>query len=54
MINYLFHHDGTVTFLDFGASQRFDEGSAVDFQAVLDEALAGYDGYVPFAQRRHP
>src|SRR5205823_12839518 len=39
--NYLFHHDGTVTFLDFGCVNRFTEERVWVMSALMDAALAG-------------
>lgn len=38
--NYLFHDDGTVTFLDFGAVKRFTPAQLSVMSAVVDAALA--------------
>ena len=40
--NYLFHQDGTVTFLDFGCVKRFAAERVSDMSALVDAALA-YD-----------
>jgi len=42
--NYLFHEDGSVTFLDFGCVQHFDEGAQVTFNALRDAVLADLRG----------
>jgi predicted unusual protein kinase regulating ubiquinone biosynthesis (AarF/ABC1/UbiB family) len=39
--NYLFHDDGTVTFLDFGAVKHFAADRLSVMSAVVDAALAG-------------
>ena len=39
--NYLFHHDGTVTFLDFGCVNRFTAERVSVMSALMDAALAG-------------
>jgi predicted unusual protein kinase regulating ubiquinone biosynthesis (AarF/ABC1/UbiB family) len=38
--NYLFHEDGTVTFLDFGCVQRFDRERLDDMSLIGDLVLA--------------
>ena len=38
--NYRFHHDGSVTFLDFGLVKRWTPGELEVMQPVLDAALA--------------
>ena len=38
--NYLFHGDGTVTFLDFGCVKRFTAERAAAISALVDAALA--------------
>jgi predicted unusual protein kinase regulating ubiquinone biosynthesis (AarF/ABC1/UbiB family) len=38
--NYLFHEDGTVTFLDFGCVKRFSAERVSDMSALVDAALA--------------
>jgi predicted unusual protein kinase regulating ubiquinone biosynthesis (AarF/ABC1/UbiB family) len=38
--NYLFHEDGTVTFLDFGCVKRFDEEQRRKFNANAEAVLA--------------
>jgi predicted unusual protein kinase regulating ubiquinone biosynthesis (AarF/ABC1/UbiB family) len=38
--NYLFHQDGTVTFLDFGCVSRFTPGRVSAMSALVDSALA--------------
>ena len=38
--NYLFHPDGTVTFLDFGCVQRFAAEQVSDMSGLLDATLA--------------
>jgi predicted unusual protein kinase regulating ubiquinone biosynthesis (AarF/ABC1/UbiB family) len=38
--NYRFHHDGSVTFLDFGLVKRWTPGELQVMQPVLDAALA--------------
>jgi predicted unusual protein kinase regulating ubiquinone biosynthesis (AarF/ABC1/UbiB family) len=38
--NYLFHEDGTVTFLDFGCVKRFTAERVSDMSALVDAALA--------------
>jgi predicted unusual protein kinase regulating ubiquinone biosynthesis (AarF/ABC1/UbiB family) len=38
--NYLFHHDGTVTFLDFGCVNRFATERVSAMSALVDAALA--------------
>ena len=38
--NYLFHEDGTVTFLDFGCVQRFSAERVSLMSALVDAALA--------------
>jgi hypothetical protein len=38
--NYLFHEDGTVTFLDFGCVKRFTEERVSVMSALVDAALA--------------
>ena len=38
--NYRFHHDGSVTFLDFGLVKRWTQGELEVMQPVLDAALA--------------
>jgi hypothetical protein len=38
--NYLFHQDGTVTFLDFGCVKRFAAERVSDMSALVDAALA--------------
>lgn len=37
--NYRFHHDGTVTFLDFGLVKRWSEADFASFMPVLDRVL---------------
>jgi predicted unusual protein kinase regulating ubiquinone biosynthesis (AarF/ABC1/UbiB family) len=37
--NYRFHHDGSVTFLDFGLVKRWSPGELEQMQPVLDAAL---------------
>ncbi len=37
--NYRFHHDGTVTFLDFGLVKRWSEADFESFMPVLDRVL---------------
>jgi predicted unusual protein kinase regulating ubiquinone biosynthesis (AarF/ABC1/UbiB family)/SAM-dependent methyltransferase len=37
--NYRFHHDGTVTFLDFGLVKRWSEAEFAAFMPVLDRVL---------------
>jgi predicted unusual protein kinase regulating ubiquinone biosynthesis (AarF/ABC1/UbiB family) len=39
--NYMFHDDGTVTFLDFGSVKRFTSGRLSMMSAVVDAALTG-------------
>ena len=39
--NYLFHDDGTVTFLDFGCVNRFTTERVSVMSALMDAALAG-------------
>ena len=39
--NYLFHEDGTVTFLDFGCVKRFAQDRVEVMSSVVDAALAG-------------
>ena len=39
--NYRFHHDGSVTFLDFGLVKRWSPGELEKMEPVLDAALAG-------------
>jgi predicted unusual protein kinase regulating ubiquinone biosynthesis (AarF/ABC1/UbiB family) len=39
--NYLFHEDGTVTFLDFGCVKRFTVARVSVMSALVDAALAG-------------
>jgi predicted unusual protein kinase regulating ubiquinone biosynthesis (AarF/ABC1/UbiB family) len=39
--NYIFHEDGTVTFLDFGCVKRFAPERVSVMSTVLDAALAG-------------
>ena len=39
--NYLFHDDGSVTFLDFGCVKRFASGRVSVMSALVDAALAG-------------
>jgi predicted unusual protein kinase regulating ubiquinone biosynthesis (AarF/ABC1/UbiB family) len=39
--NYLFHEDGTVTFLDFGCVNRFTAERVSVMSALVDAALAG-------------
>ena len=39
--NYIFHKDGTVTFLDFGLVKRWNPGELESLSAVLDCILAG-------------
>jgi predicted unusual protein kinase regulating ubiquinone biosynthesis (AarF/ABC1/UbiB family) len=39
--NYLFHDDGTVTFLDFGCVKRFPAERVSATSALVDAALAG-------------
>ena len=39
--NYLFHDDGTVTFLDFGCVNRFSAERVSVMSALMDAALAG-------------
>lgn len=38
--NYLFHEDGSVTFIDFGCVKRFTAGRVSAMSAVVDAALA--------------
>jgi len=38
--NYLFHEDGTVTFLDFGCVKKFTAKRVSDMSALVDAALA--------------
>jgi predicted unusual protein kinase regulating ubiquinone biosynthesis (AarF/ABC1/UbiB family) len=38
--NYLFHEDGTVTFLDFGCVKRFSKQRVSDMSGLVDAALA--------------
>ncbi|HVM54874.1 MAG TPA: AarF/ABC1/UbiB kinase family protein [Acidimicrobiales bacterium] len=38
--NYRFHHDGSVTFLDFGLVKRWTPGELEQMQPVLDATLA--------------
>jgi predicted unusual protein kinase regulating ubiquinone biosynthesis (AarF/ABC1/UbiB family) len=38
--NYLFHQDGTVTFLDFGCVKRFTDRRVAAMSALVDAALA--------------
>ena len=38
--NYLFHEDGTVTFLDFGCVKRFSPERVSDMSALVDAALS--------------
>jgi predicted unusual protein kinase regulating ubiquinone biosynthesis (AarF/ABC1/UbiB family) len=38
--NYLFHEDGTVTFLDFGCVKRFSKERVSDMSGLVDAALA--------------
>jgi predicted unusual protein kinase regulating ubiquinone biosynthesis (AarF/ABC1/UbiB family) len=38
--NYLFHEDGTVTFLDFGCVKRFSKERVSDMSDLVDAALA--------------
>jgi predicted unusual protein kinase regulating ubiquinone biosynthesis (AarF/ABC1/UbiB family) len=48
--NYLFHEDGSVTFLDFGCVKRFTPASMRDikafFRAIIEEDRATHDVYV--------
>ena len=39
--NYRFHHDGTVTFLDFGLLKRWNPGEVEILTGVLDEMMKG-------------
>jgi hypothetical protein len=39
--NYVFHEDGTVTFLDFGCVKRFAPDRVSAMSALVDAALAG-------------
>ncbi|MGH9267814.1 MAG: ABC1 kinase family protein, partial [Acidimicrobiales bacterium] len=39
--NYIFHGDGTVTFLDFGLVKRWEGGELESLSACLDHILAG-------------
>src|SRR5207302_11508963 len=39
--NYLFHDDGTVTFVDFGCVNRFTAERVSVMSALMDAALAG-------------
>jgi len=39
--NYLFHEDGTVTFLDFGCVKRFTEEQRRKFNALPEAVIAG-------------
>jgi hypothetical protein len=39
--NYVFHEDGTVTFLDFGCVKRFSADRVSAMSALVDAALAG-------------
>jgi len=41
--NYLFHEDGTVTFLDFGACQRFDASQLARLRGLIDAVVDGRD-----------
>lgn len=41
--NYLFHEDGTVTFLDFGACQRFDASQLHRLAGLIDAVVVGSD-----------
>lgn len=41
--NYLFHEDGTVTFVDFGACQRFDESQLDRFAGLIHAVVDGSD-----------
>jgi predicted unusual protein kinase regulating ubiquinone biosynthesis (AarF/ABC1/UbiB family) len=41
--NYLFHEDGTVTFLDFGACQRFDASQLGRFAGLIDAVVVDSD-----------
>jgi predicted unusual protein kinase regulating ubiquinone biosynthesis (AarF/ABC1/UbiB family) len=44
--NYLFHEDGHVTFLDFGACQRFDGQQLARLVGLLEAATTDDDGAV--------
>lgn len=41
--NYLFHHDGSVTFLDFGLTKRWALGEWESLRPTLDAAIIGRD-----------
>lgn len=48
--NYIFHHDGTVSFLDFGLVKRWGPGELESLAGVLDRILEGdVDGTIQAA-----
>jgi predicted unusual protein kinase regulating ubiquinone biosynthesis (AarF/ABC1/UbiB family) len=41
--NYIFHEDGTVTFLDFGLVKRFDRAELDTFSSMVEAAAVDHD-----------